>query len=56
MSRADSPAPLYTHVLNRGGHGVQKAADRLADGGVLGREVLRPNTPRTEVSNGGLTP
>ncbi len=30
---------IYTHVLNRGGHGVQSPADRLVDGRVLGREA-----------------
>jgi integron integrase len=36
---------IYTHVLNRGGHGVQSPADRLVSDGVLGREPQRPNTP-----------
>jgi len=39
MSRADSPATLYTHVLNRGGRGVQSPADRLLEDGALGREA-----------------
>ena len=45
----------YTHMLNRGGRGVQSPADRLVGDGVLGRAGLRSSTPRTEVSNGGLT-
>jgi integrase len=47
---------VYTHVLSRGGHGVQSPADRLVEDGVLGREAPRPNTPRTEVSNGRVAP
>ncbi len=30
---------IYTHVLNRGGHGVQSPADRLLGGGPLAREA-----------------
>jgi len=41
---------IYTHVLNRGGRGVQSPADQLIEGGVLGREGLEHSTPRTEVS------
>lgn len=41
---------IYTHVLNRGGRGVQSPADQLIEGGVLGREGLQHSTPRTEVS------
>ena len=37
---------IYTHVLNRGGPGVESPADRLlaAPPGVLGREVSRANS------------
>ena len=45
----------YTPVLKRGGHGSQRPADRLVDEGMLGRETPRPNTPRTEVTIGGVT-
>jgi len=45
---------IYTHVLNRGGHGVQSPADRLLEDGVLGREARRPSMPTTEV-NGRVT-
>ena len=36
---------IYTHVLNRGGRGVESPADRLsaAPGGVLPREASRAN-------------
>jgi integrase len=46
---------IYTHVLNRGGHAVQSPADRLLAEGARGREARRPNAPRTEVSNRGVT-
>ena len=38
---------IYTHVLNRGGHGVQSPADRLlaGGGGVLAREGEPRNNP-----------
>jgi len=39
---------IYTHVLNRGGHGVQSPADRLALGGVLAREAERRSSPGSE--------
>jgi integrase len=41
---------IYTHVLNRGGHGVQSPADRLpAEGaGVLGRAAAPHSTLRGE--------
>jgi hypothetical protein len=39
----------HTHVLNRGGRGVQSPADRLLEDGALGREARRPNTPRMMV-------
>jgi len=32
-----STTMIYTHVLNRGGHGVQSPADRLAGGAGVGR-------------------
>ena len=41
---------IYTHVLNRGGRGVQSPADQLVEGGVLGREGLQHSTPRMETS------
>ncbi len=53
--RLDSPAPLYAHGLTRGGRGAHRPADRLVGGGVLGRERRRPNAPRTDLSNAGLT-
>ena len=55
MRRVGSPAPLSAHVLNRGGHGVQSLADRRREGGALGREALRPSTPRTDVTSGRVT-
>jgi integron integrase len=38
---------IYTHVLNRGGHGVQSPADRLlvANSGVLAREGATRSNP-----------
>jgi hypothetical protein len=41
---------IYTHVLNRGGHGVQSPADRLLAGGsgVLARGVGPRSTPSGE--------
>ena len=41
---------VCTHVLNRGGRGVQSPADQLVEGGALGREGLQHNTPRMEVN------
>jgi integrase len=39
----------YTHVLNRGGHGVQSPADRLEEGrGVLGRGAAPRSNLRDE--------
>ena len=55
MSRVDFPAPPYARELNRAGRGAQSPADRLVGGGVLGREWLHPNAPRTEMSSAGLT-
>ena len=37
---------IYTHVLNRGGHGVQSPADRLLGGGPLAPRGTRHSTPR----------
>jgi integrase len=41
---------IYTHVLNRGGHGVQSPADRLLAGGfgVLARTDEQRNNPGGE--------
>lgn len=41
---------IYTHVLNRGGHGVQSPADRLLAGasGVLARGGKPHSTPGGE--------
>ena len=41
---------IYTHVLNRGGHGVQSPADRLStrSPGVLGRAGERRSNPGGE--------
>jgi integron integrase len=41
---------IYTHVLNRGGRGVQSPADQLVGGGVRRREELQRSTPTMEVS------
>jgi integrase len=37
---------MYTHVLNRGGRGVQSPADRLAAGGVLAGAAETRRNPR----------
>jgi hypothetical protein len=43
---------IYTHVLNRGGRGVQSPADRLLGvAGVLGRGGERHNDRDTEPSS-----
>jgi integron integrase len=36
-----STTMIYTHVLNRGGLGVESPADFLGDGGMLGRRMAR---------------
>jgi len=48
---------IYTHVLNRGGHGVQSPADRLlaAPPGGVNPQGSQVNTPRAEVNTRDLT-
>jgi hypothetical protein len=48
---------IYTHVLNRGGHGVQNPADRLLTGplGGVDPQGSRVNTPSGDMNNGGAT-
>jgi hypothetical protein len=59
LGRADvSTTMIYTHVLNRGGRGVQSPLDRLKNGGsdrhlagsFLGEIARKPSGPEEEAS------